>query len=323
MTLNDVSRGLGFALGVLPAVILGVQPTRRRRPLVILVGSLVGASIVVGSVLAHEPWLAVVGIFVLALAVVELARRRPIGQLMLMLGLPLVAVGLSYTDVAEACGIAVVMIAGSVFACLVSLAWPERPARPVGPAVAMASDYGVRLGLAAAIAAAVGFALDFDHVGWACAAALLVMRPSAEMTQLRSVGRLVAVTTGAAAAAALANSTTSTTVYAIATVVVLATASATHTSRWYVTSAFTTFFAISLLIYANPAEGASRFNERVLETVLGVGLAYLFGLVIPLAAGSTSQGSTRPSKCVTAPGRVSSYTATRWPSGALKLAHGP
>ena len=67
--------------------------------------------------------------------------------------------------------------------------------------------------------------------------------------------------------------------------VVLATASATHTSRWYVTSAFTTFFAISLLIYANPAEGASRFNERVLETVLGVGLAYLFGLVIPLRAG--------------------------------------
>ncbi len=96
----------------------------------------------------------------------------------------------------------------------------------------------------------------------------------------------VAVTTGAAAAAALANSTTSTTVYAIATVVVLATASATHTSRWYVTSAFTTFFAISLLIYANPAEGASRFNERVLETVLGVGLAYLFGLVIPLAQES-------------------------------------
>jgi uncharacterized membrane protein YccC len=199
-----------------------------------------------------------------------------------------------------------------VYACLVSLAWPERPVGPARPVPSLRRDSGIRLGLAAAIAAAAGFALDFDHVGWACAAALLVMRPSAEMTRRRSVGRLAAVTAGAGAAVILANQTSNTAVYALATVVVLAAASATHTSRWYVTSAFTTFFAISLLIYADPTEGVSRFNERVLETALGVALAYFFGLVVPSLRDSRApQGSTRLSKWPTAPGRVSSYTASR------------
>ena len=62
------------------------------------------------------------------------------------------------------------------------------------------------------------------------------------------------------------------------------------------TSAFTTFFAISLLIYADPTEGVSRFNERVLETALGVALAYFFGLVVPLRDSRAPQGSARPSK---------------------------
>ena len=46
------------------------------------------------------------------------------------------------------------MVAGSEYAYAVSLLWPERPPAP----------------------AAIGFLPDFQHVGWACAAALLVMR---------------------------------------------------------------------------------------------------------------------------------------------------
>jgi hypothetical protein len=97
---------------VLPALIVGVQPTRRRRPLVIVVGALIGASIVIGSLLSHQPWLAVLGIFLLAVGAAELASRRPVGRLLMTLGLPLVAVGFSYTDLAEACGLAVVMALG-------------------------------------------------------------------------------------------------------------------------------------------------------------------------------------------------------------------
>jgi hypothetical protein len=77
------------------------------------------------------------------------------------------------------------------------------------------------------------------------------MRPAAEMQRLRSVGRI------------------------------LAGAGGTHRSRWYVTSAFTTFLVFLLLLYSDPQDAASRFNERVLETLLGVGIAYVYGLGLP------------------------------------------
>jgi hypothetical protein len=48
-----------------------------------------------------------------------------------------------------------------------------------------------------------------------------------------------------------------------------------------VTSAFTTFLVFLLLLYSDPHEAGSRFTERVGETLLGVGLAYAFGLALP------------------------------------------
>lgn len=36
-----------------------------------------------------------------------------------------------------------------------------------------------------------------------------------------------------------------------------------------------------LLLDARPEDTGSRFNERLLETLLGVGLAYLFGVLLP------------------------------------------
>jgi uncharacterized membrane protein YccC len=49
--------------------------------------------------------------------------------------------------------------------------------------------YGVRVGLASAVCAAICFAFHFDHVGWAAAAALLVMRPEPPTLRLRAIGR--------------------------------------------------------------------------------------------------------------------------------------
>jgi hypothetical protein len=59
---------------------------------------------------------------------------------------------------------------------------------------------------------------------------------------------------------------------------------ATHRSRWYVTSAFTTFLVFLLLLYSDPQTATKRFNERVLETLLGVGIAYFYGLALPALA---------------------------------------
>jgi hypothetical protein len=51
-----------------------------------------------------------------------------------------------------------------------------------------------------------------------------------------------------------------------------------------VTSAFTTFVVFLLLIHADPHDAGSRSTERVGETLLGVDLAYVFGLAVPAIA---------------------------------------
>ena len=107
--------------------------------------------------------------------------------------------------------------------------------------------YGVRAGLAGALCAGIGFALDFDHVGWAAAAALLVMRPSESALELRD-RPAGAVLVGAAAAIGLVALAAPR--WALGTIVVLVVVMATATarSRWYVTPAFTTFFVFLLLL---------------------------------------------------------------------------
>jgi hypothetical protein len=90
-----------------------------------------------------------------------------------------------------------------VYAWLVSLAWPERP--PPAARQPGVSDrgallrFGLAVGTAGAVCAAIGFIACLEHVGWAPAAALLVMRPSADMQRLRSIGRVASVVAGALA----------------------------------------------------------------------------------------------------------------------------
>ena len=291
--LADPAKGFGFTVGVLPAAIIGLAPTRRGRVRSVSVGVLAGISIFIGGALADIPVLAVIAIGLLAVGATWLAARTPVGSLALFFSLPMIGVGLSYSA-SNAATVALLMIAGSVYAAAVSLLWPEHappPGSRSGPVATPDAtlEYGIRLGLAGAIAAAIGFNLDLDHVGWACAAALLVMRPMAEMQRLRSVGRICAVVIGAIAAIAIVELGPSHAVYAILAVLALAGAAGTHGSRWYVTPAFTTFLVFLLLLYSHPSSAASRFNERLLETVLGVALAYLFGLAIPSLLQSERQ----------------------------------
>jgi hypothetical protein len=43
------------------------------------------------------------------------------------LSLPMVGVGLSYSDIGKGAELAGIMVLGSVFACAISMFWPERP----------------------------------------------------------------------------------------------------------------------------------------------------------------------------------------------------
>jgi len=141
--------------------------------------------------------------------------------------------------------------------------------------------YGLCLGLAGATAAAIGFALDLDHTGWAATAAMLVMRPAADMQGLRSIGRLVSVVAGAIIGIAIARLEPPAAVYSIVILAVVAVLTPTNRSRWYITPAFTTVIVFLLLLQSDAWSGASRLGERVSETLLGVGLAYIFGLALP------------------------------------------
>jgi hypothetical protein len=264
------------------------MPTRRRRLSVVVLGVCTGVPMFLGGLLAGVPVLAVVAIGMLGVGSALLATRSRFGLIAMTLSLPMVGVGLSYTDLAKAAGLGGLMVLGSLYACLVSMLWPERAAAaspgpapgPTGPGLA----YGIRLGATGATAAAIGFLLDLEHVGWACAAALLVIRPTAEMQRLRSVGRILAVAIGALAGIALVRITPPAVIYGLAAIAAVAGAGGTHRSRWYVTSAFTTFMVFLLLLYSDPQDAASRFNERLLETLLGVGIAYAFGLGLPALA---------------------------------------
>ena len=279
---EDLGRGLALAVGVLPAAATGLAPTRRARRMTAVVGALIGLSMFVGAVIGQVPLVAVGGIVALAVGAAWLAGRSRLGTVAVTLCVPLVGVGLSYhTDVGKAAGIAVLMAVGSIYGWLVSLLWPERPPQPPPGQPPVTLWYGLRLGLAGATAAAVGFALDLGHVGWATAAAMLVMRPSEDMQRLRSVGRVLSVTAGALAGILVVRAEPPTAVYGLVVIADLAAAAATHRSRWYVTSAFTTFLVFLLLLFGDPTQAQHRFNERVIETALGVAVAYAFGLLIP------------------------------------------
>jgi uncharacterized membrane protein YccC len=205
--------------------------------------------------------------------------------LLMLLAVPMIGAGLSFSDVGTAAELAIVMVIGSTYSWLLALCWPSRTAperpKPTPVSRAVLVEYGIRLGAAGAITAGLGFALGLEHKGWATAAALLVMRPTAATTQLRSVGRALAVVAGTAPACVVALLEAPPVVVAAAVLVAVTGLAATRSSRWYVTGGFTTFITILLLTYGSPDQAETRFVERVGETLLGVAVALLMGVAVP------------------------------------------
>ncbi|MGW4931254.1 FUSC family protein [Agromyces sp. NPDC004153] len=286
----DPSLGLPLAVGVLPAAALGLRSTRRQRALVNLVGVVAGAAIFLGSLVAQRPVLAVAMVFLLCVAVAVMTAdpSRRLAQLMLMLGLPLYGAGLSESSWAAGLAAGLLMVGGSVYGWLVSLAWPEverapRPAR-VPASRTMMLAYGVQIGLAGAAGAALGFAFGVDHPGWACTAALLVSRPDRRQLDARGWGRAASVVLGAVVACTIAALSPSNLAIAVLVLAALAVGSGTSGSRWYVFPFFSTVLVLSMLLLDESESAAHWFLERVALTLLGVALALLAAWVVPPVA---------------------------------------
>ncbi len=264
---------------------MGIAARRRGRVAALVVATVCGLSLVLGSLLAAGAVLAMVGIFGLGLGAAVLASRRRAGRLGVQLAFPLVGIGLSFAFPASV-PVAIVMILGGAYAWAVSLLWPERAleARAAAPLMTRreALDYGIRLGCAGATAAGLGFWFALDHKGWVCAAALMVMRPTTDALVLRGVGRALSVFTGAFVGALFMLGPPTPIVMAAALGLALAAMAATQASRWYVTPAFTTFVVFVLLLWHNPTDAPWRFLQRNLETLLGITVALIFGVAVPL-----------------------------------------
>jgi hypothetical protein len=277
--------GLGLAVGVLPVAAFNLPGYRSGRRAILLVGSVSGVCFVLGSLLTQQPVVAVVAMFLLGVGFALWARRTPAGRLAMALCLPLIGIGLSFDDVALAAAVAGVMVLGAAYAWGVSMLWPEHqiplPVRDSEPTRDEMLLYGALLGGAAAVAAGLGYALGLDHVGWATGAALLVMRPVREQLILRSVGRASSVVVGAFGAAVFALLTPTPLATSLVVGAVIAALSATQTSRWYIAPAFTTFVALTLILQAPGERPGARFLERTIETAIGVGVALVFGALVP------------------------------------------
>jgi uncharacterized membrane protein YccC len=225
--------------------------------------------------------------FVFGLGGALLAARNRLGLLARNLCVPLAGIGLSYEGLTNSVGAALTIMIGSLIAFGWSLLFPEfaPPLREQSELLRPddARDYGVRLGFAGATAAGIGYAFGADHIGWICGSALLVMRPTAEMQKLRSAGRVLSVLVGALLASWLLSRDLDPVAIAVVAGGSLVAASATRSSRWYITPAFSTFLVFWLLLYgdATKASISHRFDQRVVETASGVTIAYVFGLLVP------------------------------------------
>jgi hypothetical protein len=298
VTVADPARGIPLAVGVLPACLLPLAARRRGRIATLAVGTVAGAGILVGGVLAHASTLVTALLLVaVVVAAAVSASRAPWGRLLLVLAAPLVAAGLSYDDWSSSIGAAVLLTAGAAYAWVVSLLWPEHEPGPARAAVLPERTamlrYGLLLGTGSAIAYLVASAWHVDHPGWAPAACLLVARPVAGLLRTRAVGRVLAVAAGACLAIAVVEVDAVPAVLAVLAALTVVAAAAMRTSRWYITSAFTTFLVFLMLLGPDVEQAQQAFVERVGETVLGVGLAVLFGIVVPQVLAGRDRVHTR------------------------------
>ncbi|GAC67649.1 FUSC family protein [Gordonia soli] len=304
----DVRAGAALAVGAIPALVLGVPRDRRRRAILLSAGLILGIPMLVGATVAPIPAVAVATIVAIPLLATWSAPRlgRPrLSMLLITMAPPLIGLGFSMDGFSSGVTVTMLFVAGSVVAYGAALAipirWiadaPEDRPTPVLPGI----GYGVRVALVGAITASAGFALDLDHVGWACAAALLVIRPDRNLQEWRTVGRFISVFVGALTAAAIVDIAPPAAVIAAALVVALAAAAATRGSRWYILPTFTTFLVILLLAYPDVGEAQSRLLERLGETVFGLAVAAIVGLARPALVARVRRPSNTRKRVVEPP----------------------
>ena len=290
IVLVDVTPGVVVALGSLVVAMLGVPPIRKRRPRLGLVGVAFAAAFALGSTLAVWNVAAVAGLVVLAYLGVLASVRKPAARLLPAILLPATALGMNH-PVPGGLVAAALMLAGCVWATVVTYAWPESQPPAVNATAAEAPQqpeaglavhvYALLFALAAGLGLVLGYLLDLTHVAWAAAAAMFIMRPEPGLLASRAVGRVVATFVGVVAAGLIIRRGPADVVLAVLVVAAIGAMVAVRTSRWYVAPAGSALIVLLLSGASSRSAFDISFSERLVETAIGAALALTFGIAIP------------------------------------------
>jgi len=287
---GNLTAGIAFALGTIPASQLGVAPNRKKRVIFSLISCVFGLGIIGGSLVLHSMslWLAAITFFIVAFLASDIAAKKPIGIVMLAFFLPALAVGYSYNP-SVGLSLGLVFILGSLWSGLTSMLWPESKIQnSTDGAKAFVSSnpkiYGVLLGLTASIALVLGTNIDPVFIGWTATSALLIMRPLSGMVGLRGLARTLSTIIGTLLAIITVQLDLPVLVTALLVSLMMIFIIGTRLSRWYIVPMGTAFLILTLQLYEEQNINAIRQlgYSRILDNILGAAIALFFGLLVPL-----------------------------------------
>lgn len=140
--------------------------------------------------------------------------------------------------------------------------------------------HAVRVSLATVAGYLLGLALHLDRVYWILLTIVVILKPGFGLTKSRSYQRMIGTVIGALFAIAVLLFISNTTAIFIIMLVCILGAYTFMTYQYTVSVIFTTPFIIFLLHFLHPADLQYYASQRVVDTLIGGGLAFIANLIL-------------------------------------------
>lgn len=198
--IGETTFGLLMTPSILSIALLGAGSEIKKARIRLLTTAAVGpVLLILGSILGVSAIAAIVGLGVGSFFAGRYGAKTHFGMFLPFLLLPLFTVGIS-VEPQRAVGIAPILLAGSLWAALVTIIWPlssrsfassSSSATPLDrPDDSALKLYAIKLGIGVSIATLLVYVLNFQHVGWAPTAVAIILRPQQDLIKRRGLGRM-------------------------------------------------------------------------------------------------------------------------------------